>query len=98
MDAREGALSPQLSSPQLRALTRNSRSLPDNPVRKRTALLLLPARRPLFISTLRELPFGTVVALLPVVDIPRPENLRDKRRKQIIYGGVALLALLGVTL
>jgi HlyD family secretion protein len=32
------------------------------------------------------------------VDIPRPQNLRDKRRKQIMYGGFALLALFGVTL
>ena len=32
------------------------------------------------------------------MDIPRPQNLRDKRRKQIMYGGVALLALFGVTL
>ena len=32
------------------------------------------------------------------MDIPRPQNLRDKRRKQIMYGGFALLALFGVTL
>jgi HlyD family secretion protein len=32
------------------------------------------------------------------VDIPRPQNLRDKRRRQIIYGAAALVVLLGVTL
>ena len=32
------------------------------------------------------------------MDIPRPQNLREKRRKQIMYGGFALLALFGVTL
>jgi HlyD family secretion protein len=32
------------------------------------------------------------------VDIPRPQNIRDKRRKQIIYAGAGLLVLLAVTL
>lgn len=32
------------------------------------------------------------------MDIPRPQNLRDKRRRQIIYGAAALVVLLGVTL
>lgn len=32
------------------------------------------------------------------MDIPRPQKLRDKRRRQIIYGAAALVVLLGVTL
>lgn len=32
------------------------------------------------------------------MDIPRPQDPRAKRRKQIIYGAVALVVLLGVTL
>jgi HlyD family secretion protein len=32
------------------------------------------------------------------VDIPRPQDPRAKRRKQIIYGAVAIIVLLGVTL
>lgn len=32
------------------------------------------------------------------MDIPRPQDLRAKRRKQILYGGAALIALLAVTL
>ncbi|MBA3912982.1 MAG: RND transporter, partial [Acidobacteriales bacterium] len=32
------------------------------------------------------------------MDIPRPQDPRRKRRKQILYGGLALLALLGGTL
>jgi HlyD family secretion protein len=32
------------------------------------------------------------------VDIPRPQDPRAKRRKQIIYGAIAIIVLLGVTL
>lgn len=42
--------------------------------------------------------FGRRSALSRAVDIPRPQNIRDKRRKQALYGGAALVVLLGVTL